>query len=60
MSAYWIAPLVVTVVGLLAVVGFARQLAEEVAEFRRSIGRFGELRPAVIEVRTQLDNLRRR
>lgn len=60
MSAFWIAPLVVTAVGLLAVAGFARQLAEEVAEFRRSLTRFGELRPALVEVRTQFDNLRRR
>ena len=60
MSAFWIAPLVVTVVGLLLVAGFARQLAEEVAEFRRSITRLGELRPATIEVRTGLEQLRRR
>lgn len=60
MNAFWIAPLVVTAIGLLAVAGFARLLAEEVAEFRRSIVRFGELRPAVIEVRTQFEQLRRR
>jgi hypothetical protein len=59
-SAFWIAPLVVTVVGLLAVVGFTRQLAEEVAEVRRALGRVADLRPAVIEVRSQFEQFRRR
>ena len=60
MSAIWIAPLVVTVVGLLLVAGFTRHLAEEVAEFRRSLGRLGELSLAVVEVRSQFEQLRRR
>lgn len=60
MSAYWIIPLVVTTVGLLAVALFARALAEEVAEFRRSISRLGELRRALVEVRTGIERLRRR
>jgi hypothetical protein len=55
----WLVPLLVTTVGLLLVAGFARRAADEAAAFRRSVLRFGELRPALVEVRTEIDRLRR-
>ncbi|HEX2040628.1 MAG TPA: hypothetical protein VHF47_12960 [Acidimicrobiales bacterium] len=60
MSAVWIAPLVVTAIGLVAVALFARRVADEAAELRRSVVRLGDLRPALVEVRSGIDQLRRR
>jgi hypothetical protein len=60
MSAVWIAPLVVTALGLIAVALFARRVADEAAELRRSFARLGELRPALVEVRSGIEQLRRR
>lgn len=60
MSAVWIAPLVVTAIGLVAVALFARRVAEEASELRHSLTRLGELRPAFVEVRTGIEHLRRR
>ena len=60
MSAVWIAPLIVTAVGLVAVALFARRVAEEADELRRSVIRLGDLRPAVVEVRSGIEQLRRR
>ena len=60
MSAVWIAPLLVTAFGLVAVSWFAARLAEEANELRRSIIRLGDLRPALVDVRTGIEQLRRR
>ena len=67
MTTIWLVPLVITTVGLVLIAGFARRAAEEAAAFRRTTARLGELRPALVEVRTravalrdQLDTLRRR
>jgi cytochrome c-type biogenesis protein CcmH/NrfF len=60
LTTFWIVPLVVTTVGLLLVAGFARRLTEEVAGLRRSLARLDDLRPAYVELRTELDHLRRR
>ncbi len=38
----------------------ARRAAEEAAELRRATARLGELRPALVEVRSAYDELRRR
>lgn len=53
MTTIWLVPLVLTTVGLLLVAGFARRVADEAAAFRRSTARLGELRPALVEVRTR-------
>jgi hypothetical protein len=58
-STLWIAPLIVAAVGLLAVALFTRRVAEEATELRRSLVRLGDLRPALVEVRTGLEQLRR-
>jgi len=60
MSAVWIAPLLVTAFGLVAVAFFARRLAEEANELRRSVIKLGDLRPALVDVRTGIEQLRRR
>lgn len=60
MTTIWLAPLLITTVGLVLIAGFARRAAEEAASLRRSTARLGELRPALVEVRTELDRLRRR
>jgi hypothetical protein len=52
LTAIWIIPLIVTAIGLVLIAGFARHVADEAAAFRRSTTRLGELRPALVEVRT--------
>lgn len=52
MTTIWIIPLVITTVGLVLIAGLARRAAEEAAAFRRSTTRLGDLRPALVEVRT--------
>ena len=59
MSAVWIAPLLVTAFGLVVVALFARRPAEEANELRRSVIRLGELRPLAVEIRSDIDHLRR-
>lgn len=60
MTTIWLVPLVITTVGLVIVAGFARRAAEEAAAFGRSAARLGELRPALVELRTETDRLRGR
>lgn len=52
MTTIWIIPLFITTVGLVLIAAFARRAADEAAAFRRSTSRLGELRPAMVEVRT--------
>ena len=58
MTIAWLVPLVITAIGLVLVAGFARRAADEAAAFRRSTARLGELRPALVEVRTVASALR--
>jgi len=54
----WLVPLLITTVGLVLIAGFARRAAHEAAELRRTTVRFGELRPALVEVRSAAAHLR--
>ena len=58
MTTIWIIPLLITTVGLLLIAWSARRAAEEAGQFRRTTARLGELRPAMVEVRTAADQLR--
>ena len=59
MTSIWLVPLIITTVGLVLIAGFARRAAEEAASLRRATARLGELRPAVLEVRSELRGFRR-
>lgn len=58
MTLIWIAPAAVLVVGLVLVVAVAMRAAQEAAGLRRDLARFGELRPALLEVRELSSELR--
>lgn len=51
MDLVWIVPAALALVGGAVVAGLARRAAEEAAGLQRDLRRFGELRPAVVEVR---------
>jgi len=54
----WVIPALITLLGLLPVALLARRVSTEVDEMRRSVGRFGELRPALVELRSDLTTTR--
>ncbi len=58
MTLLWLAPLLTTAVGLIAVALVASRSAEEAARLRRSIGGLEELRPAVVEAGSRVRALR--
>ncbi|GAC1312751.1 MAG: hypothetical protein NVSMB12_03320 [Acidimicrobiales bacterium] len=60
MSLIWIAPAVLALVGTVVLAAVARRAAEEAAGLRQAVARFGELRPALLEVREGSDALRTR
>lgn len=51
MEFVWIVPAGMALVGAAVVAGLARRAAEEAAGLRRDLQRFGDLRPALVEVR---------
>lgn len=51
MTLLWIVPAALALAGTVVVAAVARRAAEEAAGLRRDIARFGELRPALLEVR---------
>lgn len=55
-----LAPALVTLIGLVLIGLSARRAAEEATALRRSVARFGELRPAVVSVRDDVVALRAR
>ena len=60
MTAIWIVPAALALVGTVVLAAAARRAAEEAAGLRRAVARFGELRPALVEVREGSDALRTR
>lgn len=55
-----LAPVLITLVGLVLIGLAARRAAEEASALRRSAARFGELRPALVSVRDDVAALRAR
>jgi hypothetical protein len=56
----WALPMIVAAVALVPIVVAVRRLAGEAHALRREIDRFSDLRPALLELRTEADALRRR
>jgi hypothetical protein len=57
-SYLWIVPAAVAVVGLAGLAGLARRAAGEAVGLQREVGRWAELRPAVVETRDAAAELR--
>ena len=47
----WVIPASVAFVGLVVLAALAQRAAQEAAGLRRDMARFGDLRPAMVEVR---------
>lgn len=54
----WALPLAVAVIAIVPIMVAVRRLAAEALGLRREIDRFSELRPALLELRTDADRLR--
>jgi hypothetical protein len=54
MNSLWAIPAVVGSLGAVGVYALARAAADEARQLGREIGRFGELRPALVAVRDEL------
>ena len=54
----WLVPAAVVVLAALPLVLMIRRMAGEALELRREVQRFSELRPALLELRTDADLLR--
>ena len=52
--ALWLIPAVVTMAGLLPIAVFMRRATNEARLLQDSVARFGDLRPALVEVRSEL------
>ena len=51
MTLAWIVPALIAAAGTVVAAVLARQAADEAAGLRRTLTRFGELQPALVEVR---------
>ena len=56
--ALWLIPAVITMAGLLPIAIFMRRVTEEARLLQDSMGRFGDLRPALVELRTDVRRTR--
>ncbi|HVM10682.1 MAG TPA: hypothetical protein VM345_19635 [Acidimicrobiales bacterium] len=54
----WLIPAAVVVLAVLPLLLLARRVAAEILELRREVQRFSELRPALIELRSDAELLR--
>lgn len=54
----WLVPAAVAVLAALPIVLMVRRLAGEAIELRREVQRFSELRPALLELRSDAEILR--
>ena len=59
MSPLWAIPAIVSSLGAVGVYALARSAVDEARELAKEIGRFGELRPALVTVRDELASSRR-
>ena len=54
----WLVPAVVAVLAALPIILMIRRLTGEAIELRRDVQRFSELRPALLELKTDADAFR--
>ena len=58
MNVLWLLPAMITLFGLIPVIFAVRDATEEAQNTMRELGRFRGLRPALVELRTELDAVR--
>jgi hypothetical protein len=58
MSALWLLPALITLFGLIPVIFAVREATEEAEQTMRELGRFGGMRPALVELRSEIDAVR--
>ena len=58
MSALWLLPAVITILGLIPIVIAVRAATEEAEQTMDAIGRFRGMRPALVELRSEVDAVR--
>ena len=56
--ALWLIPAIITMAGLLPIAVFMRRATDEARMLQDSVSRFGDLRPALIELRTEVRSSR--
>ena len=60
MDLIWLVPVAVLVIGIVPVLAVAGRIASELHAFRVDLDRWTAVRPAVVEVRDEVELLRRR
>ena len=58
MSLLWLLPALITLAGAIPVIMLVREAIEEAERTRRAISAFRGLRPAVVELRSEVDATR--
>jgi hypothetical protein len=58
MNALWLLPAVITLLGLIPIIIAVREATEEAEQTMREIGRFRGMRPALVELRSEVDSVR--
>lgn len=56
--ALWLIPALITMAGLLPIAIFMRKATDEARRLQDSVSRFGDLRPALVELRTEVRSTR--
>lgn len=56
--ALWLIPPVITLAGLLPIAYFMRRATDEARMLQDSVSRFGDLRPALVELRSEVRSTR--
>ena len=59
MSPLWAIPAVVLLIGATAVYALARAAVEEARELGKEVARFGDVRPALVSLRSEVEAARR-
>ena len=56
--ALWLIPALITLAGLVPIAVFLRRASDEASLLQDSVSRFGDLRPALVELRSELRSTR--
>ena len=56
--ALWLIPALITMAGLLPIAVFLRRVSNEANLLQDSVSRFGDLRPALVELRSEVRSTR--
>jgi hypothetical protein len=56
--ALWLIPALITMAGLVPIAVFMRRVSDEARLLQDSVSRYGDLRPALVELRTEIRGTR--